>query len=161
MNHLLRNSLVTGVPKLRYAIADDCMPCKKGKHHQKSHKPKLQNSIDTPLELLHMDLFGRISIWSIAGTKDTTAEILQYLILSLESLCKLKVRRLRSDNETEFKNNLMDLFCPKKGIRHEFSAPYTPQKNGVVERKNITLIETARTMLSDAKVPVCNRFSEM
>ncbi|KAI3742393.1 hypothetical protein L1987_60073 [Smallanthus sonchifolius] len=110
MNHLVRNGLVTGVPKLRFSVADDC-------------------------------------------TKDETTNILQYLILSLESLCKLKVRRIRSDNGTEFKNNLMELFCLKKGIRHEFSAPYTPQQNGVAERKNRTLIETARTMLSNAKIP--------
>ncbi|KAI3712426.1 hypothetical protein L1987_70982 [Smallanthus sonchifolius] len=64
-----------------------------------------------------MDLFGPISIKSIGGTKDETADILQYLILSLESLCKLKVRRIR-------------------------------------KRKNKTLIETARTMLSDVKLPV-------
>ncbi|KAI3762558.1 hypothetical protein L1987_52989 [Smallanthus sonchifolius] len=130
MNHLVRNGLVTGVPKLRFTITDDCMPCKKGKKQRKSHKPKIQNSIDTPLELLHMDLFGPISIRSIG------------------------VRRIRRDNGTEFKNNLMELFCLKRGIRHEFSAPYTPQQNGVAERKNRTLIETARTMLSDAKLPV-------
>ncbi|KAI3754737.1 hypothetical protein L1987_54527 [Smallanthus sonchifolius] len=175
MNHLVRNGLVTGVPKLRFTVADDCMPCKKGKQQRKSHRPKLQNSIDTPLELFHMDLFGPISIRSIGGksfclvvtddlsrfswvhflgTKDKTVDILQYLILSLESLCKLKFRRIRSDNGTELKNNLMELFCLKKGIRHEFSAAYTPQQNGVAERKNRTLIETARTMLSDAKLPV-------
>ncbi|KAI3821528.1 hypothetical protein L1987_09096 [Smallanthus sonchifolius] len=130
MNRLVRNGLVTGVPKLRFTVADDCMPFKKGKQQWKSHKPKLQNSIDTPLELLHMDLFGPISIRSIG------------------------VRRIRSDNGTEFKNNLMELFCLKKGIGHEFSAPYTPQQNGVAERKNRTLIETGRTMLSDAKLPV-------
>ncbi|KAI3676360.1 hypothetical protein L1987_85966 [Smallanthus sonchifolius] len=111
INHLVRNGLVTGVPKLRFVVADDC-------------------------------------------TKDETAEILQYLILSLESLCKLKVRRIRNDNGIEFKNNLMELFCLKKGIRHKLSAPYTPQQNGVAERKNRTLIETAWTMLSDAKLPV-------
>ncbi|KAI3762651.1 hypothetical protein L1987_53090 [Smallanthus sonchifolius] len=154
MNHLVQNGLVTGVPKLRFAIADDCMSCKKGKQQRKSHKPKLQNSIDTPLELLHMDLFGPISIRSIEGTKDETAETLQYLILSLESLGKFKVRRIRSDNGTKFKNNLMELICLKKGIRHEFSVSYTPQQNGVTERKNMTLIETARTMLPDAKLPV-------
>ncbi|KAI3774030.1 hypothetical protein L1987_48573 [Smallanthus sonchifolius] len=138
MNHLVRNGLVTGVPKLRFTVADDFIPCKKGKQQWKSHKPKLQNSIDTPLELLHMDLFGPISIRSIGGTKDETADILQYLILSSESRCKLKIRRIRSDNGTEFKNILMELFCLKKGIRHEFSVPYTPQQNGVAERKNIT-----------------------
>ncbi|KAI3795159.1 hypothetical protein L1987_37808 [Smallanthus sonchifolius] len=122
LNHLVRKGLVTGVPKLRFAFADDCMPYKKGKQQRKSHKPTLQNFIDTPLELLHMDMFGPISIRSIGGTKDETADIFQYLILSLESLCKLKVRRIRSDNITEFKNNLMELFCLKNGIRHEFSA---------------------------------------
>ncbi|KAI3815672.1 hypothetical protein L1987_15351 [Smallanthus sonchifolius] len=173
INHLVQNGLVIGVPKLRFSIADDCMPCKKGKQQRKSHKPKLQNSIDTPLELLHMDLFGPISIRSIGGksyclvvtddfsrfswvhflgTKDETSNILQYLILSLESLCKSKVRTIRSDNGTDFKNNLMKLLCLKKGIRHEFSAPYTPQQSGVAKRKNRTLIETARTMLSDAKL---------
>ncbi|KAI3801861.1 hypothetical protein L1987_29978 [Smallanthus sonchifolius] len=78
-----------------------------------------------------MDLFGPISIRSIGGTKDENAEILQYLILSLESLCKLK-----------------------KGIHHEFSAPYTPQQNEVAERKNRTLMETTTTMLSVAKLPI-------
>ncbi|KAI3825192.1 hypothetical protein L1987_06669 [Smallanthus sonchifolius] len=142
MNHLVRNGLVTGVPKLRFTVADDCMPCKKGKQQRKSHKPKLQNSIDTPLELLHMDMFGPISIKSIGGTKDETVDILQYLILSLESLCKLKVRRIRSDNGTEFKNNLMELFCLKRGIRHEFSAPVL-----VVKRHNKTCYELINNRL--------------
>ncbi|KAI3762544.1 hypothetical protein L1987_52975 [Smallanthus sonchifolius] len=69
MNNLVRNGLVTGVPKLRFTVADDCMPCKKEKQQRKSHKPKLQNSIDTPFELLHMDLFSPISIRSIGDAK--------------------------------------------------------------------------------------------
>ncbi|KAI3815617.1 hypothetical protein L1987_15294 [Smallanthus sonchifolius] len=73
---------------------------------------------------------------------------------------ELKVRRIRSDNGTEFKNNLMELFCLKNGIRHEFSAPYTPEQNGVAERKNRKLIKTARTMLSDAKLPYKKRQSK-
>ncbi|KAI3762817.1 hypothetical protein L1987_53258 [Smallanthus sonchifolius] len=109
MNHLVQNGLVTGVPKLRFFVVDDC-------------------------------------------TKDEIAEILQYLHMNLESLCKLMVRRIRSDNDTEFKNNMMEIFCLKKGIHQEFSAPYTPQQNGVAERKNRTLIDTTRTMLSDAKL---------
>ncbi|KAI3827834.1 hypothetical protein L1987_01920 [Smallanthus sonchifolius] len=67
VNHLVQNGLVSGVLKLRFSIVDDCMPCKKGKQQWKSHKPKLQNSIDTPLELLHIDLFGPKSIRSIGG----------------------------------------------------------------------------------------------
>ncbi|KAI3807340.1 hypothetical protein L1987_23266 [Smallanthus sonchifolius] len=77
-----------------------------------------------------MDLFGPISIRSIG------------------------VRRIRSDNGSEFKNGNIGFFCLQKGIHHEFSAPYVPQQNGVAERKNRTLIEAARTMLADSKLPV-------
>ena len=64
-----------------------------------------------------------------------------------------KVKILRSDNGTEFKNSQMNEFCKYKGISHQFSAPGTPQQNGVVERKNRTLIEAGRTMLEEANLP--------
>ncbi|KAI3774029.1 hypothetical protein L1987_48571 [Smallanthus sonchifolius] len=140
MNYLIRNGLVTGIPKLRFVIADDCMACKKANSNRNLTSPR-SKTLSIPLR-------------SIGGIKDETAEILQYLIVSLETLCKLKVRRIRINNGMVFKSNMMELFYLKKGIRHEFSAPYTPQQNGVVERKNRTLIETARTMLLDAKLPV-------
>ncbi|KAL8109877.1 hypothetical protein AgCh_025826 [Apium graveolens] len=63
------------------------------------------------------------------------------------------VKRLRSDNGTELKNATLMEFCKSKGIVQEFSAARTPQQNGVVERKNRTLVEAARTMLQDAKLP--------
>ncbi|KAI3784071.1 hypothetical protein L1987_43163 [Smallanthus sonchifolius] len=137
MNYLVKNDLVIGVLKMKFFVPDDCIPCKKGKQHKKSHKSKTKNSIVTPLELLHNDLFGQISIRSIG-----------------ENLCKQKVRRIRSDNGGEFKNSKMGLFCLQKGIHHEFSAPYVPQQNGVAERKNKTFVETTHTMLADSKLPV-------
>ncbi|KAI3814337.1 hypothetical protein L1987_19089 [Smallanthus sonchifolius] len=175
MNYIVKNDLVLGIPKMKFSVPDDCIPCKKGKQRKKSHKSKSKNSIVTPLELLHMDLFGPISISSIGGksyflvvtddfsrfswvkflsSKAETTELVQYLILGLENLFNLKVRRIRSDNGSEFKNSKMGLFCLQKGIHHEFSAPYVPQQNGVAERKNRTLVETARTMLADFKLPV-------
>nr|GEZ44612.1 hypothetical protein [Tanacetum cinerariifolium] len=60
----------------------------------------------------------------------------------------------RCDNEGEFRNKEMDDFCSQKGIKREFSNARTPQQNGVAERRNSTLIEAARTMLADAKLPV-------
>ncbi|KAI3805595.1 hypothetical protein L1987_28117 [Smallanthus sonchifolius] len=69
MNYLVKNDLVFGVPKMKFSVPDDCIPCKKGKQHKKSHKSKSKNSIVTPLELLHMDLFGPISIKSIGDSK--------------------------------------------------------------------------------------------
>ncbi|GJU19374.1 putative ribonuclease H-like domain-containing protein [Tanacetum coccineum] len=64
-----------------------------------------------------------------------------------------KVKVIRSDNGTEFKNSVMNQFCEMKGIKREFSVARTPQQNGVAERRNRTLIEAARTMLVDSKLP--------
>ncbi|GJY90373.1 putative ribonuclease H-like domain-containing protein [Tanacetum coccineum] len=57
-------------------------------------------------------------------------------------------------HRTEFKNCVMNEFCAKKGIKREFSVARTPQQNGVAERKNMTLIEAARTMLADSLLPI-------
>ncbi|GJU38400.1 putative ribonuclease H-like domain-containing protein [Tanacetum coccineum] len=71
----------------------------------------------------------------------------------IENLIDLRVKVIRCDNGTEFKNRVMNQFCEMKGIKREFSVARTPQQNGVAERKNRTLIEAARTMLADSKLP--------
>jgi transposase InsO family protein len=63
----------------------------------------------------------------------------------------IKVKRIRSDNDTEFKNTQVKDYLDEEGIKYEFSARYTPQQNGAVERKNRTLIEMTRTMLDEYK----------
>jgi transposase InsO family protein len=63
----------------------------------------------------------------------------------------LRIKKIRSDNGTKFKNSQIEGFLEDEGIKHEFSSPYTPQQNGVVERKNITLLDMARTMLDEYK----------
>ncbi|GJT87355.1 retrovirus-related pol polyprotein from transposon TNT 1-94 [Tanacetum coccineum] len=60
---------------------------------------------------------------------------------------------IRCDNGTEFKNREMNQFCEMKGILRQFSVARTPQKNGVADKRNRTLIEAARTMLADSKLP--------
>ncbi|GKF45123.1 retrovirus-related pol polyprotein from transposon TNT 1-94 [Tanacetum coccineum] len=60
----------------------------------------------------------------------------------------IKVKQLRIDNGTEFKNSILVKFCGEKRISQIFSSPYTPEQNGVAERKNRTLIEAARTTVS-------------
>jgi transposase InsO family protein len=62
-----------------------------------------------------------------------------------------KVKKIRNDNDTEFKNTQVEDFLDEEGIKHEFLTPYTPQQNRVAERKNRTLIEMARTMLDEYK----------
>jgi hypothetical protein len=63
----------------------------------------------------------------------------------------LRIKKIRSDNGTEFKNSQIEGFLEEEGIKHEFSSPYTPQQNGVVERKNRTLLDMPRTMLDEYK----------
>jgi transposase InsO family protein len=65
----------------------------------------------------------------------------------------LRIKKIRSDNGTEFKNSQIEGFLEEEGIKHEFSSPYTPQQNGIVERKNRTLLDKARTMLDEYKTP--------
>ncbi|GKD80431.1 putative ribonuclease H-like domain-containing protein [Tanacetum coccineum] len=64
-----------------------------------------------------------------------------------------KVKIIRSDNETEFKNKVMDDFCREKGIKRKYSVARTPQQNGIAKRRNMTQIEAARTMLAYSKLP--------
>ena len=71
----------------------------------------------------------------------------------------MKIKHIRSDNGTEFKNSGLDDYLDELGITHELSAPYTPQQNGIVERKNRTLAEMARTMLDEYKMP-CRFWTE-
>ncbi|GJT07460.1 putative ribonuclease H-like domain-containing protein [Tanacetum coccineum] len=146
----------------------------KGKQHRASCKTKIVSLISQPLQILHMDLFGPTFVKSLMkkmyclvvtddfsrfswvfflATKDETSEILKTFITGIEYLIDLRVKVIRCDNGTKFKNRVMNQFCEIKGIKREISIARTPQQNGVAERKNRTLIEAARTMLADLKLP--------
>nr|GEZ28779.1 putative ribonuclease H-like domain-containing protein [Tanacetum cinerariifolium] len=149
--------------------------CKKGKQHRASCKTKHVSSIDQPLFRLYMDLFRPTFVKSLnkksyclvviddysrftwvffLATKDETNPILKTFITGLETQLSLKVKVIRSDNGTEFKNSNLNQFCGMKGIKREFSVPRTPQQNGIAERKKMTLIEATRTMLADSLLPI-------
>nr|GFC81587.1 putative ribonuclease H-like domain-containing protein [Tanacetum cinerariifolium] len=81
---------------------------------------------------------------------DETPPVLKTFIIGLENLLSLKVKIIRCDNRTEFKNVDLNQFCGLKDIKREFSVPRTPQQNGIAKRKNRTLIEAARTLLADS-----------
>ncbi|GJV98193.1 ribonuclease H-like domain-containing protein [Tanacetum coccineum] len=98
------------------------------------------------------DDYSRFSWVFFLATKDETSGILKSFITGVENLIDQRVKVIRCDNGTEFKNKEMNQFCKRKGIKREFSVARTPQQNGVAERKNRTLIEAARTMLADSKL---------
>nr|GEX00177.1 hypothetical protein [Tanacetum cinerariifolium] len=110
-----------------------------GKQHKASCKAKTMSSVNQPLQILHMDLFRT--------TSDETTPILKDFIRQAENQFNHKVKTIRSDNGTEFKKNDLIEFYGLKGIKREYSNARTLQQNEVVERKNMTLIEAARTMV--------------
>jgi transposase InsO family protein len=125
-----------------------------------------------PLEMLHMGLFGPVAYISIGGNKyglviiddyshftwvfflqdkSESQKVLKKFLRRAQNEFDAKVKKIRSDNGTEFKNTQVEDFLDEEGIKHEFLAPYTPQQNGVAERKNHTLIEMARIMIDEYK----------
>ncbi|GJW14306.1 putative ribonuclease H-like domain-containing protein [Tanacetum coccineum] len=174
LNRLVKGNLVRGLPTKLFQNDHTCVACQKGKQHKASCKAKLVSSISHTLQLLHMDLFGPTSIRSInhktyclvitddfsrfswtffLRSKDETSAILKDFIRQIENQLNQKVKTIRCDNGTEFKNRDINEFCGLKGIKREYSNARTPQQNGVAERKNRTLIEAARTMLADSFLP--------
>ncbi|GJY56273.1 ribonuclease H-like domain-containing protein [Tanacetum coccineum] len=99
------------------------------------------------------DDYSRFSWVFFLATKDETSGILKSFIIVVENLIDQRVKVIRCDNGTEFKNKEMNQFYERKGIKREFSVTRTLQQNGVAERKKRTLIEAARTMLADSKLP--------
>jgi transposase InsO family protein len=77
--------------------------------------------------------------------------VLKKILKRAQNEFDAKVKKIRSDNGSEFKNTQVEDYLDQEGIKHEFLPPYTSQKNGVAERKNRTLIELARTMLDEYK----------
>ncbi|GJX99543.1 putative ribonuclease H-like domain-containing protein [Tanacetum coccineum] len=147
MNKLVKGNLVRGLPS-KLENNQTCVACQKGKQHRASYKSK------TMYCLVVTDDYSRFSWVFFLATKDETSGILKSFITGVENLIDQRVKVIRCDNGTEFKNKEMNQFCERKGIKREFSVARTPQQNGVDERKNRTLIEAARTMLADSKLPI-------
>ncbi|GJU10153.1 putative ribonuclease H-like domain-containing protein [Tanacetum coccineum] len=155
-----QGNLVRGLPSKIFQNDHTCVACQKGKQHKASCKAKTVSSISHSLQLLHMDLFGPTSVRSLnhktyclvitddfsrfswvffLRTKDETSAILKDFIRQIENQLNQKVKTIRSDNGTEFKNRDVIEFCGLKGIKREYSNARTPQQNGVAE-KNMTLL---------------------
>ena len=103
--------------------------------------------------LVIVDDYSRYTWVFLLKSKDETHKYFINFAKQAQRQYEEVIKAIRTDNGSEFKNYTMDEFVQDEGIKHEFSAPYTPQQNGVVERKNRTLIEMARTMLDEYKSP--------
>ncbi|GJR81369.1 retrovirus-related pol polyprotein from transposon TNT 1-94 [Tanacetum coccineum] len=95
----------------------------------------------------------KVVVNAVKGNNDETSGILKSFITGIENIVDHKVKVIRCDNGTEFKNREMNEFCEKKRILRQYSVARTPQQNRVAKRRNRTLIKATRTMLVDSKLP--------
>nr|GEW65560.1 hypothetical protein [Tanacetum cinerariifolium] len=136
---------VEGLPKMKFEKDHLCFACEQGKIHRKHHKSKTDFASNKPLYLLHMDLCGPMHVESINRKR--------YVLVVVDDYSRY-TWRVRTDNGTEFKNKTLAKFFDEVSNTQQFSAARTPQQNGVMERKNRTLVEAARTMLTFANLPL-------
>ncbi|GJQ96793.1 putative ribonuclease H-like domain-containing protein [Tanacetum coccineum] len=135
MNKLVNGNLVRGLPSKRFENDQTCVACQKGKQHRAFCKSKTVSSINQPLHMLHMDLFGptfvknlmkkmyclvvtndysRFSWVFFLAANDETSRILKSFITGVENLIDQRVKVIRCDNGTEFKYKEMNQFCKRK-----------------------------------------------
>nr|GEV76449.1 Gag-Pol polyprotein [Tanacetum cinerariifolium] len=149
INDLDRNDLISGLPKFKSNKEHLCPSCEQGKSKRASHPPKPVPNSRQRLHLLHMDLCGPMIIASINGKRYVLVIVDDYSHYTWSP-----VIIIRTDNGTEFKNQVLKEYFDTVGIYHQMSSVRTPQQNGVVERKNRTLVEAARTMLIFSRTPL-------
>ncbi|GJT67117.1 retrovirus-related pol polyprotein from transposon TNT 1-94 [Tanacetum coccineum] len=153
-----------------------CSSCEVSKAKRSSFKSKTVPSSKGRLNLLHMDLCGPMRVdlrlngkkyilvivddysrytWTLfLRSKDETPEVLKDFLTMIQRNLQAPVISVRTDRGTEFLNKTLNAFFKEEGIEHQTSTPRTPEQNGVVERRNRTLVEAARTMLSASKLPL-------
>nr|GEU62275.1 retrovirus-related Pol polyprotein from transposon TNT 1-94 [Tanacetum cinerariifolium] len=143
INHLARQGLVQGLPKLKFKKDHLCSACAMGKSNKKYHKPKSKDTNQEKHYLLHMDLCGPIRVESVNEKK--------YILFIVDDYSRFTlVKCLRSkDKALDFIIKFLKMI--HVGISHETFVARSPKQNGVVKRRNRTLIEAARTMLIFAK----------
>ncbi|GJZ57447.1 retrovirus-related pol polyprotein from transposon TNT 1-94 [Tanacetum coccineum] len=175
INKLAKDGLARGIPRLKFQKDHLCSACALGKSKKSSHQPKDEDTYQEKLYLLHMDLCGPMHVASINGkmyilviiddysrfnwvrflrTKDEAPEAIIKCIKNIPVCLNATFHNVRIDNGTEFVNQTLREFYENVGITHQTSVARTPQQNGVVKRRNQTLVEATYTMLIFSKAPL-------
>ena len=171
MNIMKKRNLISFTPpKEGNSLCESCLY---GKFTRSPFPPSL-NKAANPLELIHADICGPLEVESLSKcryiltivddcssfffvstikNKDDAAESLKFFIQHFERKLSKQVVSLRSDNGREFLSSALSLFLSYKGIEQQLTVPYNPEQNGVAERANRTLLESARAMLLHSGLP--------
>lgn len=170
-----KGNLIKGMKLIDCGIKMQCETCMEAKSTRLPFPKKSQSSSKAILDLIHTDVCGPMQTESIGKKRyiltmiddyskytevyfmhnksDTEDRIKEYISMVQNKFnCKPKV--IRSDRGGEFMSNELMKFMRENGIKTQYTAPYSPQQNGVAERKNRSLVEMARCMLTDAKLPM-------
>jgi hypothetical protein len=173
LKQLADKEMVGGLPLIQKPD-QVCQGCLVAKQARFSFPRSALWRADEPLGLVHIDLCGPITPASVSGNKyfmlcvdDCTRWCSVFMLKSkdeavkafakfkaqVENNCNDKIKVLRSDRGGEFLNEALQTICDQAGIRKQFTAPYTPQQNGVVERKNRTVMEMTRALMKSMRIP--------
>jgi transposase InsO family protein len=173
LNDLGSKNMVEGIPSIK-KVEQVCDGCVLGKQHRKPFPRVSSFRAQTGLELVHADLCGKITPRTIGGafyfllvvddhsrymwvemisTKGQALEYFKKVKKRAEVESGKKLKALWTDRGGEFTSNLFSVFCNEFGIKHYTTTPYSPQQNGVVERRNQTVVEMARCLLKSMSVP--------
>ena len=166
--------IVIGLPKFKVdGMHKVCEACQFGKQ-TKNVFPHEKNICKKPLEVVHSDVWGPTKTVSMRGCRyyvsfidDHTRKVWVYFMkeksevfthfknfrLMAEKETGLQIKHLRSDGGGEYFSNEFSSYLQKNGIQRQFTCRYTPQQNGVAERKNRHIAEIARALMSERNLP--------
>ena len=165
--------MVMGVPSFKHPH-QLCHSCLVAKQSRESFPAKTSYRADAPLELLHADLCGPITpatigenhyfmlivddysrwMWvNILRTKDQTLPVFTKFKTLVENMRGCRIKTLRTDRGGEFLSANFTKLCEETGIERHYTAPYSPQQNGVVERRNRSIMDMTRSLLKSMNLP--------
>lgn len=172
---MIRDATVEGLTITKTTVNGKCEDCILGKHARRpfDSKPEPESA---PYERVAFDIWGPARVqttggkalmlvatdqggaecatWYLANkAAETTLTCLESFDVRAETQWGKRVKSIRTDGGTEFKNELWEAYCRRRGIIHDTTAPHSSPANGVAERRNRTILDLARSMLSDSKLP--------
>jgi len=175
LGHPSLSKLQKMVSGLSHLSALECESCQLGKHTRSHFPRRLDNRAESPFTLVHSDVWGPSRVSSTLGfryfvsfiddysrctwiflikNRSELFSIFQTFHAEIQNQFGVSIRTFRSDNAREYLSSPFQQFMKSHGIIHQTSCPYTSQQNGVAERKNRHLIETARTLLIQSHAPL-------
>ncbi|KAE8735609.1 hypothetical protein F3Y22_tig00000340pilonHSYRG00771 [Hibiscus syriacus] len=170
---LSKKEMVKGLPRINHPD-QLCEGCLAGKQFRKSFPKESETRAKKPFELIHTDVCGSIKPSSLGNSnyfllfiddfsrktwvyflkqKSEVFEVFKKFKAAVERESGRKIKAMRSDRGGEFTSKEFQEFCEANGIRRPMTVPRSPQQNGVVERKNRTILDMARSMLKSKKLP--------